>query len=206
MTDPQRLPLFPLNNVLFPQGSLNLRVFEARYLDMIGACMKANSSFGVCLIQEGEEVGTPAVPHRFGTEARIVDWDMSEPGILGLSVRGGRRFRLLEELVSSDGLITGIVQWVEEPPPEPVSAEHELILPLLRMILADAGKTRIPLPHALNDAAWVGYRYAELLPIPALARQRLLELEDSDLRLAIIEEFLQQRGLLNSSDKDDQNP
>ena len=83
MSEPLRLPLFPLNSVLFPQGRLSLRIFEVRYLDMIATCMKANAAFGICLIAEGEEVGTPAVPHKVGCEARIVDWDMSEPGILG---------------------------------------------------------------------------------------------------------------------------
>ncbi|MDP5239397.1 LON peptidase substrate-binding domain-containing protein [Uliginosibacterium sp. 31-16] len=196
MSEPLRLPLFPLNCVLFPHGRLNLRIFEVRYLDMIAGCMKADAPFGVCLIVEGEEVGTPAVPHLVGCEARIVDWDMSEPGILGLTVRGGRRFRVLEQGADEHGVITGIVQWFDEPAGEAVSADHEAMLPLLQMVLQDAGEKVIPRPYALGDAAWVGYRYAEILPIPNLARQRLLELEDADLRLAIIHEYLVEHELL----------
>lgn len=196
MSEPERLPLFPLHSVLFPQGRMTLRIFEARYLDMIGRCMKAEAPFGICLIAEGEEVGSPALPHKVGTEARIVDWDMSEPGILGLTVRGGRRFRILEQVAAEDGLLTGIVSWFDEAEPAPPESEHQALLPLLRVVLNDAGETRIPRPHALDDAAWVGYRYAEILPIQPLARQRLLELEDAELRLAIISEYLSQQGLL----------
>ncbi|MET7013050.1 LON peptidase substrate-binding domain-containing protein [Uliginosibacterium flavum] len=196
MSEPVRLPLFPLNAVLFPLGRMGLRIFEVRYLDMIARCMKADAPFGICLIAEGEEVGTPAIPHKIGTEARIVDWDMSEPGILGLTVRGGRRFRVLEQVEEEPGTITGIVQWFDEPPAEAVSEDHAALLPLLKVVIADAGEKVIARPWALDDADWVGYRYAEILPIPKIARQRLLELEDADLRLAIIHEYLVEHGLL----------
>lgn len=193
---PERLPLFPLNAVLFPQSRMHLKVFEARYLDMIARCMKSETNFGICLIEQGNEVGAPAVPHKVGVEARIVDWDMSTPNLLGLTVRGGRRFHLLEQVTGDDGLITGIVQWFDEAPDEMVSETHQSMLPLLAVIIKDAGQQIIPQPYRLDDAAWVGYRYAEILPIPPLARQRLLELEDADLRLAIIHEYLVEHKLL----------
>lgn len=194
MSELQRLPLFPLTSVLFPQGKMALHVFEARYLDMIARCMQANTPFGICLIAEGQEVGAPAITHKLGVEARIVNWDMSVPNILGITVRGGRRFRLLEQVADAQGLVTGIVQWLDDAPtllPE----EYQPLLPLLRAVVADAGE-KIPQPHNFDDADWVGFRYAEILPIPALARQRLLELEDTGLRLSIIRSFLDERGLL----------
>lgn len=199
MSASQSLPLFPLQSVLFPHSRMNLRVFEARYLDMIGRCMQANAPFGICLIAEGSEVGAPALPHRIGTEALIVDWDMSQPGILGLVVRGGRRFRILEQEVDSQGLLTGEIEWLSEPANEPPAAEFLNLLPLLAVVLKDAGEARIPRPYALDDASWVGYRYAEILPIQPLARQRLLELDDAQLRLRIIADYLTQQGLLKSA-------
>lgn len=199
MSEALNLPLFPLHSVLFPQGILNLRVFEARYLDMIGQCMRNETNFGICLIAEGEEVGKPALAHTVGTEARIVDWDMSEPGILGLTIRGARRFRLLKQIAAADGLLSGSVEWLDEPAPRPVANEHAALLPLLNMIIRDAGERVIPQPYTLDNAAWVGYRYAEVLPIQALAKQRLLELEDADLRLNIIQEYLRQQGLLGKA-------
>lgn len=198
---PERLPLFPLNAVLFPQGRMNLKVFEARYLDMIAQCMKSETNFGICLIEQGEEVGAPATPHKIGVEARIVDWDMNTPNLLGLTVRGVRRFRILEQITADSGLITGIVQWFDEPPDEAVAETHQGMLPLLSLIIKEAGQQIIPQPYRLDDSAWVGYRYAEILPIPPLARQRLLELEDADLRLAIIHEYLVEHQLLKTEDE-----
>lgn len=199
MPSPQELPLFPLNAVLFPQGRLDLKVFEARYMDMVAECMRSDSSFGICLIERGEEVGKPAIPHTAGVEAHIVDWDMAQRGLLQITVRGGRRFRILAHAASSQGLVTGHVQWFEPSPQEPVSDSHQDLLPLLRAVIADAGDTHIPLPHRFSDAHWVGYRYAEILPISNLARQRLLELEDGDLRLAIIHAYLVEHDLLKEA-------
>ncbi|NMG47853.1 peptidase S16 [Azoarcus communis] len=195
MNDTARLPLFPLNTVLFPDGLLPLRVFEARYMDMVTRCMREQSGFGVCLIAAGQEVGEAAVPHPVGTEARIEHWDMDEPGVLSIVVRGVRRFRILDHEVERDGLLNAEVQWLAEPDVCAVPDAQSDILPLLQQIALEVGD-RMPLPHRFDNAAWVGARYAELLPIPMLARQRLLELDDVVSRLEIMQQYLRQHGLL----------
>ena len=190
----ERLPLLPLNALLFPQGRLTLRLSAPRDLDMVGGCMKENRSFGICLADpENEGV------HKVGVEALIVDWDMSQAGHLSLTVRGGRRFHVLETEPDELGRLNGTVAWFEATPEEMVSEAHQDILPLLAVMLKDA-RLAVPQPHRLDDATWVGYRYAEALPIPMLARQRLLELEDPDLRLAIIREYLVGHGLIEAGD------
>src|SRR3982074_2077521 len=90
------LPLFPLNTVLFPGGRLPLQIFEQRYMEMAKACLRDGSPFGVGLSREGAEVGAPAMPMDIGCLARIVEWDMEQLGVLQISARGGRRFRILE--------------------------------------------------------------------------------------------------------------
>lgn len=194
MSEP--LPLLPLHHVVFPHERITLKIVEARHLDMIAQCMKADAPFGICLIAKDGEADAPALLHLVGTEARIVDWDMREPGVLGLTVRGNRRFRMLGQETDEQGRITANVEWFEEAAAGPVAPEHQDLLPLLQAILADTRKPQIPRPHRLDDAAWVGYRYAEILPIPPLARQRLLELEDPELRLAIIHAYLVEHKLL----------
>lgn len=84
------LPLFPLHGVLVPGAALDLRIFERRYLDMVGECGRNGSGFGVCLILEGNEAGAPATPVAFGTEAVIEDFGNTPEGLLSLRVRGRR--------------------------------------------------------------------------------------------------------------------
>lgn len=190
-----RLPIFPLNTVLFPEGRLPLKIFEQRYLDMAAACMKDGSPFGICLIESGNEVGSAATPHTVGTLATIADWEMEQLGILMITAIGGRRFRILETHVGPNNLLEATVELLIDPA-TPMPQPRERLLPLLKHIVSDVGNYRIPEPHRYNEAEWVGYRICEVLPIQNLAKQKLLELEDAEARLEILEKYLDQRKLL----------
>lgn len=190
------LPLFPLGSVLFPGGILSLKVFEQRYLDMTADCLRRKTSFGICLIAGGQEVGKTATPHPIGTLAEIIEADMQQLGILLLKVRGGQRFRIIESTAQADGLLRGTVEFLGEPGEKAVpDAQHGLV-PLLEKVISDLGAEKMPGPHHFNDATWVGYRLAEILPVKALAKQKLLELDDPVSRLEIIHSYLAQRQLV----------
>lgn len=190
-----RIPVFPLNTVLFPGGLQPLKIFEQRYLDMAAACMKAGSPFGICLIAQGEEVGDAATPHAVGTLAHIADWEMEQLGILLISGTGGRRFRILESAAGADKLLHATVELISEPA-VPFPEERARLLPVLQRVVSDLGPERIPEPHRFDDAGWVGYRITEVLPVHPLAKQKLLELEDPVMRLEILEKFLEQRKVI----------
>ena len=190
------IPLFPLGGVLFPGGVLSLKVFEQRYLDMAATCMKDKAPFGICLISSGREVGESAVPHRVGTLAHIDQADMPQLGILMLTVRGGRRFRILSTSTRPDGLLRAQVELLAEPARLDVPAAQQGLLPLLQKVAGDLGPEKMPEPHAFDDAAWVGYRLTEIVPVQALAKQKLLELDDPLSRLQILHTYLAQRKLV----------
>lgn len=192
------IPLFPLAAVLFPDGLLSLKVFEQRYLEMAAACMKAQAPFGVCLMARAKASGVPAMPHQFGTLAHIASADMQQLGILLLEVRGGQRFRVLTQTTEASGLLRARVELLAETQATPVPQAYRDMLPLLQQIVADLGCDKIPEPHRFDDAAWVGYRLTEALPVQALAKQKLLELNDAVSRLEILHAYLSQRGLVKT--------
>jgi len=195
MTTLATLPLFPLQTVLFPGGRLALKVFEARYMDMVSACLREGTNFGICLIAAGSEVGEAAVPHTVGTEAHIVSVDAGTVGMMDVVVGGERRFRLHDHSVGKGQLLTGEVEWLPGIAHQPVPDAQANLIPLLERIVTDMGD-RIARPYRFDDAEWVGARYAEVLPIQSLARQKLLELDDVVSRLEIVQQYLDQRGLL----------
>lgn len=190
------IPLFPLDTVLFPGGVLSLKIFEQRYLDMTAACMKEGLPFGICLIATGKEVGGVAEPHPVGTLAEISNWEMEQLGILMVTTRGGKRFRILEKTTGSDNLLRATVEIIADNGPLPIPPERQRLLQLLRRVASDIGSARFPEPHRYDDAEWVGFRITEILPVQNLAKQKLLELEDPISRLEILEKFLDQRKLL----------
>jgi len=180
----QSLALFPLHTVLLPGAALGLRVFEPRYLDLVRDCGRSGEGFGVCLILEGNETGTPATPAAFGTQARIEDFGSSETGLLTLRVRGARRFHVRRTRVRDNGLVVAQVDWCDADPDDPLRPEHGLLATLLQGLLAQIGGEHASPPSALlDDAAWVGWRLAELLPLADAQRQSLLQEDDPHARL-----------------------
>lgn len=178
------LPLFPLGTVLLPGGQLSLRIFEPRYLDLVKRCGRSGEGFGICLILAGREAGEPAIPATHGTEAAIVDFSLTDDGLLGLTVEGRRRFRVERTRVRDDGLVLGDVQWLEEPAPQPLRDEHALLSVLLARILDKAGIEHEGIGKGLlADATWVGWRLADWLPLAPTERLALLQEPDPHARL-----------------------
>jgi uncharacterized protein len=171
------IPLFPLGTVLFPGGPLPLRIFEARYVDLVRRCLRDGSGFGSVLIREGVEAGGPALTFDVGTYARIVDFSQEPDGLLGIRAAGERRFRILERRRERDGLNVATVEWLPE------FAE---LGPALDAILAQVGEPFASLERHLDDAAWVAGRLAEILPVPPGHKQHCLELDDPVERLRFL--------------------
>ena len=185
------IPVFPLGTVLFPGGPLPLRIFEPRYLDMVSDCLRRERPFGVCLIRSGSEVGEPAEPHGTGTLARIADWGRDDRGILTVAAVGETRFRLTDTRAAPDRLLIGEYAPLEETRSE-VPPEYRPLARLARTLterLAPQYRHAPPPPpeDSADAATWVGYRLAELLPIPMAHRQHLLELDDPVARLRRID-------------------
>jgi Lon protease-like protein len=182
--------IFPLHTVLFPGGTLPLKVFEQRYIEMTKACLRDSRPFGVCLIREGREVGTAAVPEPVGCLAIIEQWDMPQLGLFHLIARGSQRFRIREMRVAPNHLISATVELI---PPDD-AAVGPLCREVLQAIIEKVGPERFPAPVQLDDAAWVGYRLAEVLPLEARLKQELLELTDAGRRLERLRALLVQQG------------
>ena len=194
------LPLFPLRTVLFPGGLLPLRIFEARYVDMVGRCMREGVGFGVLQLHSGGEAGPAGEMAMVGTEARIVDFSQLPDGLLGLMCRGSRRFRLQGHRVQSDGLLVGSVDWLAESGPSALLPEHQLQAQVLRQALEELGDTARHLEQDFGDAGWVANRLAEVLPQEHAAQQSLLEVADPQERMRQLAPLIQTADEPDSGD------
>ncbi|HET7160324.1 MAG TPA: LON peptidase substrate-binding domain-containing protein [Burkholderiales bacterium] len=191
---PEEHFIFPLGSVLFPGSVLPLRIFEQRYIEMTKVCIRDNRPFGVCLIKEGHEVGAPAVPHAVGCLATIEQWDMPQLGLFELRARGTERFRLLHTQAAANGLITGTVERI--PADLSTAPVDQACREVLKLIIDRVGAANFPQPLELDDASWISYRLAEILPLEAQVRQSLLEVTDAGMRLDRLREILLQLGLI----------
>lgn len=201
----QSLPLFPLGTVLFPGGVLPLRIFEVRYLDMIGRCHKAGAPFGVVLLTQGSEVRQPGGKEAFssiGTLATISELENPRPGLMMIRASGAQRFRI----TSSDQLKHGL--WIADV--ERLPADMPVVIPEdLKLTATALGKLiaslqqkadapgQMPLqgPWRLDDCGWVANRWCELLPLPMQLKQRMMELDNPLVRLELVSDVLARTGI-----------
>ena len=184
-----KVPLFPLKTVLYPGGPLPLRIFEPRYLDMVSDCLKKDAPFGVLLIRNGSETG-PATTYDVGTLARITDWYQGSDGLLGVTAIGEQRFRLISMDRQPNGLNIGEIELLEPENHYSLPDEYKPLAHILAGVLDDLGRLYESLDRQYDDAGWVGYRFAEILPISPEQKQSCLEANDAMKRLHLVREVL----------------
>ncbi len=203
MNAPALLPLFPLNTVLFPGALLGLKVFEARYLDLMADCMRTREPFGVICLRQGNEVGSserPLQAEQVGVLARIDEVDAEQAGILRVRCTGLTRFRRVGEAERRDnGLWLARTEPIaDDPPRAPAAAMMQTVGALAEAIRKLQQQDRVPFapPFRLDDAGWVANRWCELLPVSLAAKQKLMELDDPVIRLSIVDGYLRDKKVV----------
>jgi len=196
------LPLFPLQSVLFPGGLLSLKVFEARYLDLVSECLRTQRPFGVVALRQGQEVrreGEAVAFETVGCLAELIEVDSEQAGILQLRCRGTQRFRIASTRQRDDGLWLAQVDWID--PDEAVLPSEDFVdsaqaLANAIQMLRQRGPLPFLEPFRFEEAGWIANRWCEILPIPLAARQKLMELEDPQVRLKLVDQFLRSKGII----------
>ena len=212
------LPLFPLGSVLYPGGLLSLRIFEVRYLDMIGRCYKNGAPFGVVALTVGSEVrrpepakmmGKPAedafAQEEFcatGTLAMISEFSTPQAGLMVVRCKGAQRFKISSRDKLKHGLWIADVQRIDDDLPVAIpddlkpcaNALGKLIKSLQQRNISDNQMPLLP-PYQLDDCGWVANRWCELLPLPMELKQRLMELDNPLVRLELVSDILERTGI-----------
>ena len=203
------LPLFPLNTVLFPEGSLSLQIFEVRYLDMIGKCHKQGTPFGVVSLTQGNEVRMrdPMAPTGdafaredfadIGTLAHIVEFEAPQAGLMRIRCTGGDKFRVHNRRQLRHGLWVADVEHlpadVAVTIPEDLQPVAHALADLLEQAQSPQARFELPpfaQPYRLDDCGWVANRWCDLLSTPASLKQNLLQLDSPLLRLELVGDLL----------------
>ena len=196
--DSSTIALFPLRSVLFPGALLHLKVFETRYLDLVGRCLRDRERFGVVCLAEGRETGRDNV--RFEHEGTMAEIEAEGTNLLRVRCRGAERFRIVgEPRVQPDGLWVAEVHVLDDDAaasPEPELASTVQALQQVIASLKEQGSVPFAEPFRLDDAGWVANRWCEILPISLTAKHKLMVLDDPQARLRLVHEFLKGKGVV----------
>jgi Lon protease-like protein len=206
MPDPtpstRTIPLFPLGTVLFPDGVIALKIFEARYLDMIKKCLREKTEFGVIsIMKDQDDHDSTGTLSQIGTLAQIEDFDPVQPALYMTKSFGTQRFKLLNSSQRPDGLWIGEIELLENDPATPISEEHQGVAKLLNEIISVIqsedllGDAPFKKPFKIDDCGWVSNRLAELLPISLAQKNHLLAQTNPRIRLDLITEIIEDDDL-----------
>lgn len=201
-------PLFPLTTVLYPQGVLNLQIFEVRYLDLMKKCLRDNTPFGVVSLLDGNEVRRPDEKiqlAKIGTLVNIEKHEFVTPTLIEISTVGSQRFKLLNATQEKNGLWMGEIQTLPADPvveiPDYLQGSANALARLINSIDEnEIAEEQLPFrkPYKLMDCGWVANRWCELLPLDKPTKLQLLALDNPLLRLELIDDTLAAQGLLKS--------
>jgi Lon protease-like protein len=203
---PRKIPLFPLGTVLFPDGVIALKIFEARYLDMIKQCLREKAEFGVVSIMKNSDASEEDLSLSFskiGTLAQIEDFDPVQPALYMTKSFGTQRFKLISSNQQANGLWIGEVELLENDPLIPIPQEHQKVAELLDQIISLIqsedllGEAPFKKPFKVDDCGWVSNRLAELLPLSLAQKNHLLAQTNPRIRLDLITEIIEDDDLRN---------
>jgi len=187
----QEIPLFPLNSIILPGGRIPMQLFEPRYLDMLTRCLKEARGFVVMLLRSGGESSYKTNFHDIGTYVHIIDFQQLDNGLLGITVEGDRKVRVLRNWQQQDGLNLGDIEWLA-PEAEAEVPEHLRELPsVLRALSRHPVIKDLGMQVDYQDARDVGWRLTELLPLEPHQKQHLVELQNPVERLEHLQALLE---------------
>jgi Lon protease-like protein len=201
------IPLFPLGTTLFPGGVIALKIFEARYLDMMKRCLREDAPFGVVSILENQPIDSDSSAlanfSKIGTLAKLEELDPIQPALYMTKSYGTQRFKVLAIKQEPDGLWMGQIELIDADPEMALAKEHEKVAALLNEIISVIksdnllGSDAIKIPKNPDDCGWVSNRLAELLPLPLAQKNHLLAQSNPRIRLDLISEIIEDDELRN---------
>lgn len=177
-----RLPLFPLSTWLYPGIPLSLQVFESRYLDMVSAQLKQDAGFGIVPIRTGREVGKAPSIYPVGVEVKIADWQQLPSGVLGITVCGQRKFRVLQSDIQPDNLMVAEVSYLDDDQPAAVDERYQGLADLLQDLKEHPATVTLGLPLVKDDSE-LSYQLSQLLPLAPKEKMAALAMTGAGERL-----------------------
>jgi Lon protease-like protein len=175
-----KIPLFPLDVVLFPGAPLPLHIFEDRYKEMIGLCLEDQSPFGVVRAQRD---GLAVI----GCTARIVRvLHRYEDGRMDILCRGDQRFEI-EMLENSRAFFEAQVDFFEDDEDQASRNLREECLGLHFETLELAGIETSEMPLSLDGP--ISFLLASTLPADLGFKQQLLNSRSDAERTEFLRDF-----------------
>ena len=177
MPDHERVPLFPLQLVLYPGERTALHIFEPRYKLLTARCLETKEPFGVVLTEDDEMVTV-------GSTARIVKViDQAESGEMDILVEGGERFQI-RSIYDDEPYLMADIDLLSEPEEALNVDERERAVTQHMKLLEIVGYD--VRPSLYENVSYLSYVLARNAGLSLWQKQRLLEIASENSRIEFL--------------------
>ncbi len=192
---PVELILFPLNNVLYPEGILSLQILEPWHLSMVSHCCREQKPFVALSLKETDNNDQLTLFNQIGTLATIINFDMPSTNLLKIKCRGKEKARIINHQTQENGLIIAQIKSLPPPPVMEIPVQYQFLIHILENHLQRDGMQKYiqHLEEDWDNPEWLGCRLSELLPINQQQHYELLIMQPLE-RLKKLKDIMKNKG------------
>ena len=187
-----KMPLFPLSSHILPKGRMALRIFEPRYVRMIKQACKDDSGFVICMLNSSGNAQQNSHIFPLGTLCKVVDFDLLDDGLLGVTVEGMHSVSINDIETERDDLRVGTCSashiWTCE---LKMADLHPIDVRLKEIFERYPDVSSLYSETLFNDPMWVINRWIELLPVGAEQKQHFLAQQDCQKVLKYLSQLIE---------------
>ena len=190
-------PVFPLSINVLPGAYLPLQIFEPRYLDMVKTSLAKEEGFCIALTKNDKGFSEEGVPnhHDVCTYVEIVDFNQLQNGLLGITVKGINKVKILDRWKQEDELLLAKISKLKELKEDfSEDPSYKEIWSMLIEISEHPEIKKLNLEIDLKNAINVSYILGSLLPLTPPEKQTMLELENSTEKLDYLKSIIKKLG------------
>ncbi len=187
------IALFPLSQIVLPQGQMQLRIFEPRYQRLVREA--GQRPFAMALLNPYVNQKHPQRIYPTVTQVTITDFVQLPDGLLGITIAGQQRLEVIERWQEDDGLHVAKVKPLENWPNQVLLPNEQIIAQELQQVFSHNPQLADLYPCCeWQSANWVAARWLEVLTMQPPLKHQLMAAADCQPSIAMLLQWLQQHA------------
>jgi hypothetical protein len=189
----RELALFPLSQIVLPQGQMQLRIFEPRYQRLVKEACAGKRPFASALLNPYVASEHPDRIFAHATAVAVTDFSQLDDGLLGITIAGLQRVQIVRRWQEEDGLHVAMVQALPDWPAESLQPQHQILQTELQQVFTQNPPLAALYPAPdWHNSSWLAQRWIEILSMQPPLKHQLMAAADASPTLEALSHWLQQ--------------
>ncbi len=194
----RELALFPLSQIVLPQGQMQLRIFEPRYHRLVKEACAGQRQFASALLNPYVASEHPDRIFNLATAVTVTDFSQLDDGLLGITITGMHRVQIIRRWQEADGLHVAAVQELPDWLAQPLQPEHQILQTELQQVFGQHPQLAALYPTPdWHNSSWLAQRWLEILTMQPPLKFQLIAATDANPSLEALSHWLEESQQVN---------